>query len=382
MAVALSVLNKKKKLALTVTNDLVADNRVHKVATTLTNLGFEVTLIGRKFGDSPLLKPRNYKTFRMNLPFNNGPLFYASYNIYLFFHLIVKQYDLVVSNDLDSLTAGFSYTNLANKKLVYDSHEYYTEVPELVSRPAIKKIWEVLEAAMLPKIKHCYTVCQSIADVYNQKYQSNFKVVRNVPFKAKNQQIKPNINVNIPSDLPIILYQGAVNLGRGIEEAILAMKNIENARLVIVGNGDLSEDCRQLARKEGVSEKVIFTGRIPYDEVKFITQLATIGLSIEKDMGLNYRFALPNKLFDYIQSGIPILASSLPEIKRIVEDYKVGTCISHTSVDELVIGIKQMLKEEKQLAIWKENCNIAAEALCWENEEKILINLFDQAVKE
>lgn len=381
MAVALSISNKKKKLALTVTNDLVADNRVHKVATTLTKLGFDVTLIGRKLPESPILKPREYKTHRMNLIFNRGPLFYAAYNISLFFHLLIKQYDLVVSNDLDSLPAGFVFTKLANKKLVYDSHEYYTEVPELVNRPNIKRIWEWLEATMIPEIKYCYTVCQSIADVYNSKYGANFEVVRNVPFKSGDKKNELLNEIDLPTDQPIILYQGAINLGRGIEDAIQAMKKIENARLVIVGNGDLFEDCQQLAIKEGVSEKVIFTGRIPYDEVKFITQQATIGLSVEKDMGLNYRFALPNKIFDYIQSGIPILASSLPEIKRVIDDYNVGMCIPVTNADELVIGINQMLSNERTLTKWKDNCKLAAKELCWENEEKILINLFDQVVK-
>ena len=156
---------KKKKLALTVTNDLVSDNRVHKVATTLTQMGFEVTLVGRVLSDSLPLKPRAYRTHRMSLIANTGPLFYAFYNISLLFHLLYRRYDVIVSNDLDSLPAGFIYSRMSKKTLVYDSHEYYTEVPELVERPTIKRIWERIEAGMLPKIEYCYTVCQSIANI-------------------------------------------------------------------------------------------------------------------------------------------------------------------------------------------------------------------------
>jgi glycosyltransferase involved in cell wall biosynthesis len=368
--------NYKKRLVLTVTNDLVTDSRVHKVAKTLDEMGFDVTLVGRRFNNSLPLDERNYSTHRFKFCFNKGPLFYATYNLRLFFYLLLKNFDVVVSNDLDSLLAGYIATKITKKVLVYDSHEYFTEVPELVNRPFIKKRWEGIERAILPKLKHCYTVCQSIADVYKQKYGTNFKVVRNVPENFISTEFDPLFQPPFPTDKPIVIYQGAVNMGRGIEEAIMAMHHVEVARLVIVGVGDLYNHCNQLVVNEQLMDKVMLIGRIPFRKLRKLTPYATIGLSVEKNIGLNYYFALPNKLFDYIHSSVPVLASRLPEIERIVNTYKVGMLIDQITPGSIASGINEMLANEEKLELWRQNCLKAKGELCWEEEEKVLKEIY------
>lgn len=366
---------KKKTLALAVTNDLVTDNRVHKIATTLIDMGFEVTLIGRYLDNSLPLTHRKYTTHRFNLWFNKGPLFYANYNIRLFFYLLLKNFDVIVSNDLDTLLACFVASEILKKPIVYDSHEYFTEVPELVNRPWIKHRWEEIEHGIVPKLKHCYTVCQSIANIYNTKYGTSFKVVRNLP-KLRKTQSEPEFQPPFPTNLPVVLYQGAVNVGRGIQEAILAMHYLNNVRLVIIGAGDELDEIRRLVKNENLGSKVIITGRITLEELQKITPFATIGLTVEKDIGLNYRYALPNKLFDYIQSEVPVLSSQLPEIKSVVEKYKIGLTISEVTPEQISKGVNTMLSSPELLAEWKQNCKIASKELCWENEEKIIKGIY------
>ncbi|MCA1760901.1 MAG: hypothetical protein LC658_14130, partial [Bacteroidales bacterium] len=121
----------KKRIIVSVTSDLVSDNRVHKTCTTLGEMGFEVLLVGRKLAGSQPLSPRNYQTKRIKLFFNKGPLFYACFNFRLFCLLLFSKCDLLLSNDLDTLPANFLASKLKNKPLVYDSHEFFTEVPEL-----------------------------------------------------------------------------------------------------------------------------------------------------------------------------------------------------------------------------------------------------------
>ena len=143
---------------------------MHKICSSLTSVGFDVLLLGRKLPTSlPLIK-RKYACTRFHLLFNKGPLFYAEYNIRLFLFLLFAKSDVLLSNDLDTLTANFLVSKLRNKHIVYDSHEYFTEVPELINRPKVKQIWERLEQKMLPQIKHAYTVCDSIAGIYKNKY--------------------------------------------------------------------------------------------------------------------------------------------------------------------------------------------------------------------
>ncbi|MBN2805581.1 MAG: glycosyltransferase [Prolixibacteraceae bacterium] len=369
---------KKKKIVMAVTNDLVTDNRVHKMATTLTNMHLDVTLAGSFYPESKALAQRNYSTHRFNLWFYKGPLFYANYNFSLFFYLLFKRFDLIVANDLDTLPACFLVAKMTGKPLVYDSHEYFTEVPELVHRPQVKRIWEEIEKLILPKVKYGITVCQSIANVYREKYSTPFRVVRNLPFR--NTLIEKTSNPPFPVDMPVILYQGAVNYGRGLQEAIMAMHKVKGARLVIIGSGDELEIIRKQVHHEGLEHKVILTGRIPFDELKQITPLATIGLSVEKDIGLNYRYALPNKLFDYIQAGVPVLAGNLPEIKAIVEKYKVGRIVPLSTPEYLADALNEMLSNELQRTEWQNNCKPAAEILCWENEEKIVQDLYYQVL--
>lgn len=368
--------SRAKRIIMAVTNDLVTDNRVHKIALTLLEMGFNVTLAGRKYPSGKIKLERPYHTRRFSLWFNKGPLFYTNYNIRLFFHLLFSTFDVVVSNDLDTLPACFLASRIKRKNIVYDSHEYFTEIPELVDRPRVKLVWEKIERTIVPKLAHCYTVCQSIADIYGEKYGTLFRVVRNVPFYKENELHNKPFTPPFPTNYPVIIYQGAVNLGRGIEEAILAMHHINGAKLVIIGGGDKVGSCKELVDKEGLNEKVLFTGRIPFDELRKITGFATIGLSIEKDMGLNYRYALPNKIFDYIQSEVPVLASSLPEIKRIVNDFSVGYLIHETTPENIAGAILTMLSDEKSYREWKENCRKAKTILCWENEQQTVKAVF------
>lgn len=363
-----------KKIIVSVTSDLVSDNRVHKVCTTLHNMGFNVLLIGRKLPKSLPVQSRNYKTKRFRLIFRKGPLFYAEFNFrLLLFHLISKS-DILLSNDLDTLPASYIASKIKNKPLVYDSHEYFTEVPELIGRPRVKKIWEWLERKMVPKIKTAFTVCNSIARIYEEKYGTPFKVVRNIPVAAE-IPAKTEKSENVEK---IILYQGAVNIGRGLEQAILAMKFIENARLIIAGDGDIKSDLQNLVIKENLQIKVKFTGRLSIEELAKLTPQADLGLSIEEDLGLNYRFALPNKLFDYIQAQVPVLITNLPEMATIVNQYNIGEITTSLKPQFLAEKITDALNNLEKRNLWKRNLPLAAKELTWENEEKVIRELFER----
>ncbi len=368
-------MNKKQKIIISVTNDLVADNRVHKVASSLIKFGFEVVLVGRVLkGSLPL--NRNYKTKRFKLLFNKGAMFYACYNIRLFLFLLFVNADIFLSNDLDSLTANFLVSKIRKKKLVYDSHEYFTEVPELVNRPKIKHIWESIEKAILPKIKYSYTVCSSISGIYNKKYNVDMKVVRNIPnCELSYKKVKHELSLKTKNK-NIILYQGAINIGRGIEQVIKAMQFIDNAIFLVIGDGDIASEMYKLIEKLNLDDKVIFLGKIPFHYLYNYTKIADIGISLEENIGLNYYYALPNKLFDYIRANIPILASHLPEIENIVKTYDIGCFIENHNPKHIAEKINFMLNSPGKIQIWKENLKKASLELCWENEEKVLKDIF------
>ena len=357
-----------KKIIVTVTNDLTSDQRVHKVCRTLHNAGYDVFLIGRKLSNSKPLN-RSYRTKRISLLFNKGVLFYAEFNLRLFFVLLFYKKDVLLANDLDTLLPNYLISKLQIKKLVYDSHELFSEIPELVNKPFTKKVWRSLERRVLPKLKNTYTVSNSIADYYDKKHQTKFKVIRNLPLMIRTIS-KGNFSFDHKGE-KIILYQGALNIGRGLELIINTMPFISNCILVIIGNGDIIKNLKSYVKNINLVKKVRFLESLTPNELQKITPLANIGISIEEDLGLNYRFSLPNKIFDYINAEVPILVSNLPEMRKIIDTHKVGEIVKERSPQKLALQIKELLKKD-----YSEELKKAKKELIWENQEEELLAIF------
>jgi glycosyltransferase involved in cell wall biosynthesis len=372
------VSRKKKKVCVLVSNDLFTDQRVHKVCEFLTKNGFELTLLGRKLPNSHTLEPRNYKTKRFALWFKNGPLFYANLNLRFFFYLLFHKCELILANDLDTLLAARMAQKLKrNCELVYDSHEYYTGVPELEARPKVQAIWEKIEARIFPKLDKIYTVNQSIADMYEAKYGKKLFVVRNVSPKISNLKEVTKETYGLPTDKKMLILQGAgINVDRGAEELVEAMLQINDAILVFVGDGDVVPQLKEFVQENRIESKVFFLGKRPYLEMMAIAKLADISLSLDKGTNVNYQNSLPNKIFDYIQAGTPVLASNMKEVKNVVETYEIGEVLEEVTSVELVKKLKKMLENDEKRAFYAQNCQKAAQILNWENESKVLEQIY------
>jgi glycosyltransferase involved in cell wall biosynthesis len=365
-----------KKIILSVTNDLVSDQRVNKVCNSLLTWGYSVTLVGRLKKDSPAMASRKYEVKRMRLLFDKGFLFYAEYNIRLFFLLLFCKADSLIANDLDTLPANYLSSKIKNQQLIYDSHEYFTQVPELVSRKRVQAFWKKIEQIIFPKLKYVYTVNESIATIYFSEYGVKPAVVRNFPVWVDSAPaLKSKKELNLPLEKKIILYQGAVNIDRGLPEAIDAMQYIAHAVLVIIGEGDSLNALNERVANSTVGDKVLFLNRIPLEQLKYYTLHADIGISLEKESNDNYRYALPNKIFDYIHAGVPVLASPLIELKKIFSQYEMGLMIENHSPQHIAAKINFMLGNESEQAKWKKNCLAAAKEFCWQKEENVLNNL-------
>ncbi|MFM7021704.1 MAG: glycosyltransferase [Flavobacteriales bacterium] len=372
-----------KKVIVSVTNDLSTDQRVHRHCEALVDMGFEVLLVGRKLNNSIPLTKRRYACKRMVLLFSKGPLFYMEYNVRLSLLLLFQRFDLLLSNDLDTLLPNYLLSKLKSKALIYDSHEFFTGVPELQGRPSVQKIWLRIERYVFPKLQHVVTVNESIASLYKELYGKSLSVVRNLPFR-KELPVVTRKEMNLPENKKIILLQGAgINVDRGAEEIVEALRIMDSDTVVflIVGSGDVISTLNELVAKYKMENKVIFAGKVGMDQLMRYTVLADVGLTLDKDTNINYRFSLPNKLFDYIQCGVPVLASNLVEVRNIVEQYQVGEIVSSLDPESLSMRIADFLNNESKLAEYKKNALKAAEVLCWEKEkikfEQVISNVFE-----
>lgn len=371
-------MNNKKKIIVSVTNDIYTDQRVRRVCEFLVAHNYDVTLCGRLLKSSHKLPETAYKTVRFKLPFTKGALFYAIYNIRLFFYLLFHKADALLANDLDTLLANHWAKKFKKScKLYYDSHEYFAGVPELVARPKIQKAWRFIEKRTLPKAYKMYTVNESIAELYRSEYKRDIKVVRNISDIKKVNITLSKKELGLPEDKRIIIIQGAgINIDRGAEEAIEAIKLLDDCILIFVGDGDVIPQIKKQVEEEKLEKKVLFFGKRPYHELMNFTALSDIGLSIDKDTNINYRFSLPNKIFDYIHANTPLVVSNLTEVKRIVEDYNIGLVIQDHQPITLVNTIRQLLDNSELYKSCQENTKIASKELNWANESKILEEIY------
>ncbi len=360
-----------KRIIITVTNDLELDQRMHKTALNLMDNGFDVLLIGRKISKSGAIS-RTYPTKRFRLCFQRGFLFYVAYNMRLFCWLLFHKWDAVLACDMDSLPGAWFAKRIRQKPLVFDSHELFSEVPELQHKPRVKKFWMRLEKYFLPKLNYAYTVSESIANYYQKMYGVKMDVIRNLPLRQASVE-----TFKLKSEKPFILYQGTLNFGRGIEKMIDAIQLIPDYNLVIAGKGPLLKELQQRAEQLMAEKRVIFTGRLSFDELRSLTKLAMLGLSLEQDLGLNYRFALPNKLFDYWHAGIPAIVSDLPEMKAFMEKTQAGKTVSE-SIDakNLAKQINRLLDDADTYDKMKKAAQKAASEYHWENESERQLEIF------
>jgi len=365
------------KIICTVTNDLSFDQRMIRICTSLSKAGFDVTLVGRSLPSSRPLGAQPFHQKRLRLLFKKGKLFYLEFNLRLLFLLLFSKFDIVHSVDLDTLLPGFLVAKLRGKVCVYDAHEYFTEVPEVVERPAVQKTWEKLARFVIPRLKYACTVNQGLAEIFQKKYDTRFEVIRNVPWQ------KPlPARVFYQNNSPFVLiYQGVLNEGRGLEEAIAAAALLENVELWLAGEGDLSGPLRLLAEKTGVQHRVRFLGKILPEELADLTPQAHLGLNLLKNKGLNYYHSLANKAFDYIQAGLPSLQMDFPEYRRINETNEVFFLLEKLDPGHIAHAVERLRSDQNLYEKLSANCREAASIFTWDREEQALLNFYEKIKK-
>ncbi len=341
-----------------------------RICSTLVTAGYDVLLVGRKRKNSEELTERPFAQKRFSCIFDKGFLFYAEYNLRLFLFLMKRDVDLINSIDLDTLSAGALVAGFRDKKLVYDAHEYFTEVPELVGRPLVKTFWAQIASIYIPKVDAAYTVSKGLQDIFESKYKTKFSLVRNLPFAKGQEGLEKRF-----TNPKVILYQGAVNAGRGLREMIIAMEEMPQYRLHIIGEGDLSSELRELVRYRKLEDKVKFLGFVKPENLVEYTSKAWIGINLLENKGLSYFFSLANRTFDFVQSGLPAIHMNFPEYKVIQEKYKIGLLLDDLKTESIVAAVLRF-EEESFYRDVKLNCLIASKELTWEREQENLLEVY------
>jgi len=359
-----------KSILFAVTNDLVYDQRMQRICNSLANHGYQVMLMGRKRSNSADLKNVAWKQKRIRCLFNRSFLFYAAYNLRLFFFGLFHRFHIYAAVDFDTLLPLTLVAKFYKARLVLDAHEYFTEVPELEGRNFVKKTWDKIGSYAIPQTALRYTVSDSLAIELESLYGKPFHTIKNLPNSSK-----PERNTNSP-DRHSIIYQGAVNKGRGLELLLDVLQEI-NARLIIAGDGDRMDEIKKMVNEKKLNNKVKFTGFVLPDELKKLTNQATIGYNVLDPVSKSYNLSLSNKFFAYMQAGIPSISNDFPEYRKIINEYNTGVVceFEHTSLKS---ALEKLINDENFYTKLKNNNIEASKKWQWKNEEPVLIKLFNE----
>lgn len=348
------------RVAVLVSNDLTYDQRVSKICNSLQHKNWEVRLIGVLKSESAPLE-RTYSTKRLNVFFSKGPLFYFMLNFRMFFYLLFHKTEIIWANDLDVLWPAVLMKRFRGTKVIYDSHEYFTEAEGLTGRERIKAIWTRIEKRCVPHVDLFITVNESIASIYREKYNREVCVQRNMPVLVEDDSGNEDL-----FDVKTVVLQGAyIDPDRGGMELVEAFQYLEGIQLLIVGAGRDLENMKRRIVELHLEEKVKVLPRMSYSELKKLTQRVHLGVSLDKPLHLNYTLSLPNKLFDYIHAGVPVLVSNLIEPARIVNEFQVGEIVEDVTPKSIAKGIEKILNSPSYES-YRDATKKAKSALHWQ----------------
>ena len=315
-----------------VSNDLGTDQRVARHRQALSEAGYDVVVLGRNE-----LPTRHRRGWRFYLELNRAIARKAA-------RLLP---DIVWANDTDTLPGCYAAARRCHAKLAMDCHELFPEVPEIRHKPLVKWVWRTTERCLMPRCDALLTVCDSIAEHYRLRYCVSMTVVRNLAQPLDGAPDSGDSPVDADACYKMLLYQGKVNLGRGVDWAIDALEWLEDCRLTVAGDGDLLEQMRAYAAAKPWADRIAFTGRIAPEELHRLTPRADVGLVMLEDMGLNYHYALPNRIGDFVQAGVPMVVSDLPEMSAVVKRYRIGEVMREPGAQALAESVKKVLAHGK-----------------------------------
>jgi len=374
--------DKKPSVVFSVTNCICHDQRVQKMASVVTGLGCDVTIIGRRRGECCEEQQVPFRTKRYRMIFKKGFLFYKFFNIRLLFSLLFNKYDLLVADDLDTLLPNYIASKIRKVPLIYDSHEYFTEVPEIQDRPFVKWIWKTIERSIFPHVRNVMTVSDPIAEKYSEEYGIRPITVRNCAETSKGIKSYTCEELGIDHSHLLAILQGTgINADRGGKELIEAIGITDGVTLLIIGSGDLLPLLKSKVNDLNLQSRVRFIPALPWNEMMRYTKSADAGLSPDKGSNLNYRFSLPNKIFDYISAGIPVIAGDLQEVRKIIEGNNCGIIIPEITPQEISKALIKLRDDRLFLNRLKQNAVTASEKLTWEKEAEKVAAIYRSLLK-
>ncbi len=384
------------KVCMHIVRTVRTDVRAMRAATALVEAGFEVTIVDVENEPSHPVEEDIGGVHMKHLLISDWhtsksfePWFFINAIrtfILSTLRLIQSQADVYHAGDLTALPATYIAARLRRKPLIFEIYDLQFPVPE-TSIGFWRRLGGLLTRFHALVLPHCAGVIAT-SPLHAQAIRKHFHVpevtlIRNVPCYqtvVKSDRLRQRLGLS--PEVRIALYQGNLQPDRGLDKLVLAAAHLEQNIVIVIkgaGKGPTQAELEALIASTRVADRVRIMPPVPFSEYLEWTASADIGLIVHSpDYSLNVRTLLPNKLFEYLMAGVPVLSSPLEAVAEILGTYDVGQVIAPSAMTPAGIGaaINTMLADDKALSHMRRNALYAAKEFCWDKEKLHLIDLY------
>lgn len=357
-----------KRAVISFLGNINYDTRARNLYFSLVELGYDVHTLSFEWYDRP--HGGSIPVVRLSKSVSSL-FFYLKFILTVVRWLSIQKYDLYIASDIYNLPFLSFFARFRGKPLFYDSRELFRYLAGLKGKQKVQRLLAWIENQYIRDCDKVIVTGRMDAEVLIEDYglpEGKFILLRNLPHSVGTlKSLDIRAKFGFPGDSIILIYQGVILNGRGLKILIKALKQLEKTCLVIMGDGDLKSELESRIENEGLTERVVFTGTIPQSDILSYTAAADIGCTLIENISKSYYYALPNKMFEYIAAGIPVLASNLPQMMQIIDEFGVGKYVDPEDIESVVAGIKELSDSGRKQAI-AENARKAHLELNWEAE--------------
>lgn len=315
---------------------------------------------------------------------------YIEFSSRVIWFLMRHRSRILVAHDMSALIPCFLYSRLKRITLMYNAHELWSEVND--SSTPLLSLWRVIEQNLVRRIDVVVTPNTERSRIFHEELLTKKKPItvlnasRVHSFEGLENIIEKKIGLRKSDGFRFILYQGLFESNRCLHELIHAMASLDESNiLVLLGRGDSSfiEGMKNCIRSNRVERQVFLLDPVPYEQLMAYTASADVGVLLYRNSGRNNYFCAPNKLYEYLHRGLPVLASNFPDLYREVEGNVFGVCVNPSDPFAIARGIKEIyLLEKNEPALHERIQHSSEKAFNWQNEFSQLHSLYDGLLGE
>jgi glycosyltransferase involved in cell wall biosynthesis len=370
-------MSSQKKVLITFLGNINYDTRCKNLHDSLSVNGYDVSFLGFDWLSKDFKETiGNISIYKLNKGFLSLS-FYLKFIWHLKLSLMRSRAKIFFAEDIYTLPFVVIFAKLKRAKIFYDSRELFGHLAGLKDKIFKRNFWRWIEKLFIKKADYVIVTGNLDENFIKEKYNlKNTLVVRNLPRYYKSQMhFDLHSKLKIGKNKKVILYQGVILSGRGIEIIYKILKKLPDFVFVIVGGGEFENYYKELAVKMNLVDQVYFSGKFKQEELPKLTAAADIGAALIENLSISYYYALPNKLFEYIMAEVPVIVSDLPQMKEIVDKYEVGFAVNPEDEDAIISAFEKLSTDSDLQNKFKQNCKNASEELNWEKEVANLLQI-------